>query len=257
MDSPRLRSSPPAPTPPHTSGADDSAAAAAGSPSPPPEEWLRTARRGLDEPVTWDGLRALLDEWRSGAAAGRANAARPLGRMGRSREATVAYRAHRTRVLAEWRTMSDYVTVAVLGWAGLAEGGGGGGGGGAKKAAAPLRPARELPRFLFAPNDYPYHFEPGAMRHELLWAPAPLGDPEVEAAVAERGRELDAEDGGDATQTEFSEGRAGPGGAGARRAEALWWVNPLELKSVPALWHVHVVFRRREGTTSIVLLEKK
>jgi len=220
------------------------AALASGSP-PPPEEWLRTARQGLDEPATWEGLKAILAEWRALEAAGRgADAAAPLGRLGRSRDVTVAYRAHRKRVLEEWESMSDYAAVEILGWAeevveedGVSEGGGGGERKLKKRAGARTsRHASDGP--VFTPNDFPYFFEQG-VKHELLWsASGPLPDDVVERAVAGRVREL-----------------YGGGGEGARSSsssssvdgEAVWWVNPIELKSVPAIWHAHVVLRRRKG----------
>jgi hypothetical protein len=212
------------------------AAAAAGSP-PPPEEWLRTARQGLDEPVTWQGLKEILKEWRAAEAAGKPDAAKPLGRLGRSRETTVAYRAHRARVLAEWRTMSDYATVVMLGWADpvvVEEEEEQGGVKTKKKVAGPLRSNERLPRAghgVFTPNDFPYFFEPGAW-HELLWSPfGPLTDAEIEAAIARRLSD-EEEEGGDRSD------------AGAT-VEAVHWVNPIELKSVPAIWHAHVVFFRR------------
>jgi hypothetical protein len=215
------------------------AAAATGSP-PPPEEWLRTARQGLDEPVTWEGLKSILREWREAEAAGKPDAAKTLGRLGRSRETTVAYRAHRARVLAEWRTMSDYATVVMLGWAdpivvddeedGIKT---------KKKGAGPLRSNERLPRpngGVFTPNDFPYFFEPGAW-HELLWSPfGPLTDAEIEAAIARRLRDEEEKE---------EEGEEG-GGNGAT-VDAVHWVNPIELKSVPAIWHAHVVFFRRKA----------
>jgi hypothetical protein len=252
-----------APHPQRVSNAADPAdaatadALASGSP-PPPEEWLRTARQGLDDPITWHDLRALLRAWRARVRAGGGpDAAAPLGRMGRSRETTAAYRAHRARVLDEWETMSDYAAVVILGWCD-------------KEADADGRttttkgragPRRQLvgagsKSGVFTPNDFPYYFEPG-VQHELLWSPTgPMSDDAIEKTVRRRLRQLygTGDDGGGGGSSGAADGSGDDDdddqGQGLVRArgvgEAVWWVNPVELKSVPEIWHAHVVLRKEE-----------
>jgi hypothetical protein len=76
---------------------------------------------------------------------------------------------------------------------------------------------------LFSPQDFPYYFEEG-MEHHVLWSSTPL-DPKRVVAEAAAGRD--------------------PDGTGAW--EWVHFVNPTLLKSVPGIWHAHIISRRRPG----------
>jgi hypothetical protein len=69
-------------------------------------------------------------------------------------------------------------------------------------------------------QDFPYNFEPGVLHHNV-WATRPLSAPELDAAVRQH-RPPDAWD-------------------------ALCFVNPAALASIPAIWHAHVLSRARQG----------
>jgi hypothetical protein len=69
-------------------------------------------------------------------------------------------------------------------------------------------------------QDFPYNFEAG-VEHHNVWASRPLADAELAAAVASHR----------------------PPAAW----EAVWFVNPASLASIPTVWHAHVLSRRVEG----------
>ena len=71
---------------------------------------------------------------------------------------------------------------------------------------------------VFTDNAFPYWFDEG-MRHDCIWASRspPLSPKEIERAIKRE-----------------------PSLAGR---ECVWWANPVHLKSVPEIDHVHVVSR--------------
>jgi hypothetical protein len=66
---------------------------------------------------------------------------------------------------------------------------------------------------LFRKNDFPYNLDPG-VEHCLLWSNQDLSPDEVEMYIQEN------------TQGAL---------------DTLWFINPTELKSIPELWHAHVM----------------
>lgn len=65
-------------------------------------------------------------------------------------------------------------------------------------------------------KEFPYNFEPG-VSHFLLWSLKPLSDSEVEKALSEHRKEC----------------------------EIIIFQNPPSLSSIPGLWHIHIVSRKR------------
>ena len=71
---------------------------------------------------------------------------------------------------------------------------------------------------VFRKNDFPYNLEEG-VEHFLLWSNQDLSPDEIDTYIQEHTVSLDPLD-------------------------TLWFVNPTELKSIPDLWHAHVMVRR-------------
>ena len=73
---------------------------------------------------------------------------------------------------------------------------------------------------IWRPNDFPYYLEDG-VQHDCIWFEAGAHtDRAVADAIAVHRPPADF--------------------------EAVWWVNPPHLMSIPELHHVHVISRRRE-----------
>ena len=86
------------------------------------------------------------------------------------------------------------------------------------KKRAEIREPKLQPRLVWRRNDFPYHFEEG-IDHWVLWSSSgPLLDEALRGEAAERF----------GTDHEF-----------------LIWVNPPELQSVRAMWHAHVLIRKK------------
>lgn len=66
---------------------------------------------------------------------------------------------------------------------------------------------------VFRENDFPYNLDEG-IKHYLLWSNQDLSPLDIEECIKEHT-------------------------AGA--IETLWFINPVQLKSIPELWHAHVM----------------
>eukprot|EP00204_Picochlorum_oklahomense_P002892 CAMPEP_0118798592 /NCGR_PEP_ID=MMETSP1161-20130426/960_1 /TAXON_ID=249345 /ORGANISM="Picochlorum oklahomensis, Strain CCMP2329" /LENGTH=174 /DNA_ID=CAMNT_0006726055 /DNA_START=104 /DNA_END=628 /DNA_ORIENTATION=+ len=70
-------------------------------------------------------------------------------------------------------------------------------------------------KIIWRKNDFPYSVESG-IEHYILWANVPLAEKDVERHV----------------QKQFPNNT---------KDSLLWFVNPMELQSVPELWHAHIM----------------
>lgn len=68
-------------------------------------------------------------------------------------------------------------------------------------------------------NDFPYNWEDG-IEHYLLWSNEEVPDNEIEGYIQDLMPHC---------------------------SDYLWFVNPAELKSIPEIWHAHVIVNRSDG----------
>lgn len=132
-----------------------------------------------------------------------------LGTLGRHPSDIVVYRRFRGKVLQEYVTMADFVSATILGYdTCLLEDG--------KRRAVPPSVTCAEPQTYWRRNDFPYNFEPG-IEHHNIWSTQPL-PPERIVQIADEHRQ---------------------------GWEFVWFINPVGLASIPAVWHAHVLSRRR------------
>ncbi|GAB4813255.1 hypothetical protein N2152v2_000301 [Parachlorella kessleri] len=167
-------------------------------------------------PVSWDQLLKIMaaaigdGDPEEAAASGRFADEEALGALGRSPAQLKAYYDYRDdAILKRFASTDDYLLVKVFGVPATLTPGG------LQAAALPPDFHEEL-RVVFRENDFPYYFEEGIEDH-TLWANRPLSPWELQQAVA----------------------------AHRPRHDVVYYVNPPSLMSVPAIWHAHVISRRR------------
>jgi hypothetical protein len=133
-----------------------------------------------------------------------------LGRLGRSPLAIKHYWSTMDKLKQEYASVADYLYKRVFGMELQA------GKDGRLRAVVPAGWV-EGPEEVVAwcENDFPYHLAAG-VRHYNLWCNRPLPAERVEEEIE---RNL---------------------GVGMER---VWFINPPALKSVPAIWHAHIIAR--------------
>jgi hypothetical protein len=140
----------------------------------------------------------------------RALSSHGLERLLRLKAVQQAYEAHLERLAGSWRSAADFVLHSELGYAAEHD-----------RETALLRavPPQAPPPPVFVLNGFPYHVAEGIENH-LLWSAAgPLAEEEV-VELLEQHRP-------------------------SSTWETLRFVNPPKLQSIKAIWHTHVLSRRR------------
>ena len=121
----------------------------------------------------------------------------------------LAYRAHKAKVALEWASMTHFLLAEVFGFPRRARAGG---------LFEVEMPATRGAQMVWRPNDFPYWFDDAAIRHDVVWF--------------ERGEHTESELGALLREHRPPE-----------VWETAWWVNPVALRSVPELHHIHVLSR--------------
>lgn len=73
-----------------------------------------------------------------------------------------------------------------------------------------------LPKMVFTENEFPYYFERD-ISHDLLWSEQELSISEIESLISKYKPE----------------------------SEVIWFRNPVELQSIPDLWHIHILSKEK------------
>lgn len=111
---------------------------------------------------------------------------------------------------ATYASTADHVKIHILGFEEARDGRG------LKRAGAPLPNADS--RVVWRANDFPYNYEAG-ISHYNVWCTRALSGEELGAVVEEN-----------APRTSH---------------DAICFVNPAALASIPSVWHAHVLVRER------------
>ncbi|KAL6758128.1 hypothetical protein V8C86DRAFT_1550598 [Haematococcus lacustris] len=133
-----------------------------------------------------------------------------LAQLRRKAEDVEAYQAYLHKLKSEYASTVDYLMITVFKAQRTVLTGG------KVAAVAPAWVAcpDQAPVIVWRLNDFPYWFEPG-IQHWVLWSSRPLSHQAVLDEVAGHW----------------------PG------SQCLHWVNPVQLQSVTAIWHAHVLVR--------------
>uniref|UniRef100_A0A061RV04 Uncharacterized protein n=1 Tax=Tetraselmis sp. GSL018 TaxID=582737 RepID=A0A061RV04_9CHLO len=132
-----------------------------------------------------------------------------LGNLGRFQEHVNVYHSFRSQVLADYESMADYVKIFKLGYVPeISESG-------KRRASSSSKFCED--EVIWMGNDFPYAVEPGIV-HDLIWCRKKLSLEQLQQVCQQRlsGREY------------------------------LIFVNPEGLKSIPDVWHAHVLHREKQ-----------
>ncbi|GMH38645.1 hypothetical protein BSKO_06529 [Bryopsis sp. KO-2023] len=136
----------------------------------------------------------------------RENTEESLGKLGRSAEGTQNYRVVRAKLLEEYATLVDIIKIRTLNFDFVLNEDG-------KKEAVETPPPNPTALVI---NDFPYNFKSG-IEHFVLWNVRAMSSEEIDKAL-----ELHT-----------------------KKWEVAWFHNPPSLQSIPGLWHIHVVSRKK------------
>ena len=141
-----------------------------------------------------------------------------LERLRRSQEQLNVYLQFRKMLESEWESVSDYIKVTKLSFPeGISSNG-------KKKADMIVQETTISSRIILLPNDFPYNFEKG-IEHYVLWK---LGDLITSSEIEEEARKL--------VQLKNAD-------------DSVFYINPVELKSILDIEHGHIlIFKTQEPT---------
>jgi hypothetical protein len=116
------------------------------------------------------------------------------------------YKGALRRILARYRSVEDYIKIRYMHWQPVLEGTGTG--------VYHARATTGSKRSAIAHNDYPYHLKKG-FAHFILWSVVPLSPATIERRIRDHFR--------------------------IPREKYIWFINTPHKKSVPTLWHCHII----------------
>ena len=140
--------------------------------------------------------------------------------LGRGPEAEALYQSELQKMVGKYASVKDYIFHTKFGCRVSPAPSSGG----RLEAESPLLPryAHRFPALL--PNDFPYFFDP-EVSHWVLWDAGPLSHEAIDGHLQRHVPPLVRKDAAVSTE------------------DYVFWVNPEALKSIPEVWHAHVLIR--------------